>query len=66
MGYTIYHFFLLYYFTLTNAVVNFLVFKANETGSSHAMELEGAKRCSSYLKKCGLVINTLVSGDIVA
>ena len=42
-------------------MVNFLVFKANETGSSNAMELEGAKRCFSYLKKCGLAISTFVS-----
>ena len=35
--------------------------QANETGSSNAMELAGAKRCFSYLKTSGLKIETFIS-----
>ncbi|XP_065069757.1 uncharacterized protein LOC135694804 [Rhopilema esculentum] len=36
-------------------------FKANESGSSNAMELDGAKRCFQYIKNAGLTITTFIS-----
>ena len=35
--------------------------QSNETGSSQATELEGAKRCFTYLQQLGLSITTFVS-----
>ena len=36
-------------------------FKANESGSSNAMELDGAKRCFQFVKDAGLKISSFVS-----
>jgi len=35
--------------------------QANQTGSSNAMELEGAKRCILFLQSVGLSVATFVS-----
>ena len=35
--------------------------QANETGSNSKMELEGAKRCFSFIKKSGIAIRKFVS-----
>ena len=35
--------------------------QANETGSRSKMELEGAKRCFSFIKKSGIAIKKFVS-----
>ena len=39
----------------------FLSSQANETGSSNAMELEGAKRSFNFLKSMGLSVATFIS-----
>ena len=36
-------------------------FKANESGSSNAMELDGAKRCFQFINDAGLKINSFIS-----
>ena len=36
-------------------------FKANESGSSNAMELDGAKRCFQFIKNAGLTITSFIS-----
>ena len=35
--------------------------QANQTGNSNAMELEGAKRCFSFIKDAGLQISSFIS-----
>ncbi|KAK3743480.1 hypothetical protein QZH41_013093, partial [Actinostola sp. cb2023] len=42
-------------------VVHFEVVQANETGSSQQTEIEGAKRCFTFLQQLGLSISTFVS-----
>ena len=39
----------------------FVASQANETGSSNAMELEGAKRSFNFLKNVGLSVSTFIS-----
>ena len=40
---------------------DFYLPQANETGSSNAMELEGCKRCFSYLQQWGVKIQVFIS-----
>jgi len=42
-------------------IIFFFFFQANETGGSTQTELEGAKRCFSYLKQAGVTIKVFVS-----
>lgn len=42
-------------------IVHFELVQANETGGSQQTELEGAKRCFSYLQRVGLTIAIFVS-----
>jgi len=45
----------------SDEIVHFELLQANQTGSSNAMELEGAKRCFLFLQSVGLSVATFVS-----